>query len=324
MSAFPYIAHGVTLSLAWFVIVNVAASILVAVAARQLLRAIPVGAPSLWLTLRLLPSIAAIVFVSIVFVPSYWRYEPREFVEGFDLTLTSCAVAALAIVTAACARALSAARGARRRVESWMRGARRIGRAAESLPIYEIDADQPVIALSGLFRHRLLMTRGFVEALSSSEVAASVAHEIGHRRAFDNLKRLAMRAAPDVLAWTGAARALERRWASAAEHAADGMAGEGAAARCALASALVKVARLTPPDRRWPGAAEPISTLIGGGEIASRVQRLLDDTQPTTSPRCAPLGLAAALACALPLVVAYTPLLRAVHEATEILVRALP
>ena len=50
-----------------------------------------------------------------------------------------------------------------------------------------------------------------------------------------------------------AARAIERRWAAAAEHVADRSAGDSGGARCALASALVKVARLTPPvdaDRR--------------------------------------------------------------------------
>src|SRR5262249_21743930 len=179
-----------------------------------------------------------------------------------------------------------------------------------------------VIALSGVFRPRLLVTRGLVDALSSAELAASVAHEVGHRRALDNLKRLIMRASPDILIAFPAARVLEQRWASAAEHAADRMAGSGAAARCALASALVKVARLTPAV---PPIAEPISTLIAGGEIASRVQRLLDDRQvPNGRSATLPIWIAGFAAVLVPLFLAYTPLLRAVHEATEVLVRTLP
>ena len=84
-----------------------------------------------------------------------------------------------------------------------------------------------------------------------------------------------MRAAPDFLAYVGGARLMEQRWAAAAEHAADRIGGaDPVDARCALASALVKVARLTPAAIPQ---AEPISTLIAGGDIAARVQRLLSD-----------------------------------------------
>jgi Zn-dependent protease with chaperone function len=321
MSALSYVAYGATLTLAWFALVNVGASLLVAVLAARLVRVRSVAQPSLWFALRLLPAVTAVAFVAIVFIPSYWRYEPREMVEGFDLSLTLCAAAGVAIAATALARGVIAGRRASARVERWMRGARKITAPNGALPTYEIDADQPLIALSGVFRQRLFVTRGLMNTLSPAELAASVAHEIGHRRAFDNLKRLMMRASPDVLVAFPVARALEQRWASAAEHAADRMAGSGAAARCALASALVKVARLTPSI---PPIAEPISTLIAGGEIASRVRRLLDDRQAPDS-RCAVLSWTTALALVIvPVVLAYTPLLRAVHETTEILVRTLP
>src|SRR5262249_34689178 len=143
-----------------------------------------------------------------------------------------------------------------------------------------VDVDTPIMALVGVLRPTLLITRGVVEALTREELRAAVAHELGHFRARDNLKRLAMRAAPDLLGMTPAAAAIETRWAWAAEHAADNRACDSEQARCALASALVKIARLTPP--RTP-LAQPISTLVDGGEIASRVQRLLSG--PSTA-RC--------------------------------------
>ena len=178
------------------------------------------------------------------------------------------------------------------------------------MPIFAVDVAAPVMALAGLFRPRLLITRGVLDALTEEELRAGVAHELGHWRAWDNLKRLAMRAAPDLLWLTSTAGTIEARWASAAEHAADHGACDDERARCALASALVKVARLVPP--RTP-LAEPISTLVDGGDIASRVRRLLDGTAPLAhASHRRPIAIAAAAAAA----VCYVPLLRIVHVVT--------
>jgi beta-lactamase regulating signal transducer with metallopeptidase domain len=128
-----------------------------------------------------------------------------------------------------------------------------------------------------------------------------------------------IRLLPDALAGTATAAVIEQRWASAAEHAADRAATAGDPdARCALASALVKVARLMPPTA---APFEAISTLVGGSDLASRIESLLDEpAAPTASRR----GLwPAATACAA-VAVAYAPLLRAVHEITEVLVNSLP
>ena len=173
------------------------------------------------------------------------------------------------------------------------------------------------MALVGVLRPRLLITRPVLEALTDEELRASVAHELGHWRAWDNLKRLAMRAAPDLLSATGAARALERRWAAAAEHVADLSAGDGGDARCALASALVKVARLTPPGRRSPSRSARWSTAA-----ISRRESTGCSTTPRPTPR--PLDwLALAIPVAI-LALGYSPLLRLVHGVTEVLVNGLP
>ena len=180
-----------------------------------------------------------------------------------------------------------------------------------------------MMALVGVLRPRLLVTRGVLTALTREELAASVAHEMGHRRAWDNLKRLAMRAAPDLLAVTSTAHAIERRWAAAAEHAADRLAaGNDNPTRCALASALVKVARLMPP---MTPVTEPISTLLDGGEIASRVEHLLDDRALAPAARNHSTGRVIVLAIlAVTLAIGYTPLLQIVHNTTEVLVNTLP
>jgi Zn-dependent protease with chaperone function len=317
MSSLPYLTHGVTLALVWFLGVNLTTSLVTAVATRRLADRDD-RSPAFWLVMRLLPAIVSVVFVVALFVPSYWEYEPRELVEGFDLTLAATAMAALAVIGAGVWRGAHAWTSAARRTAEWMRHARPLT-LGTALPTFAIDASQPMMALVGVLRPRLLVTRGLVDALTTAELAASVAHEVGHRRSLDNLKRLAMRMAPDCFS-AATARAIEQRWAAAAERAADYAAtGADAADRCALASALVKVARLM-PIAPVP-TVEPISLLVTA-DIASRVRVLLSEAPPTPRPSTAVRWLAAALAVAS-LALAYTPLVRAVHAATEVLVHAI-
>jgi Zn-dependent protease with chaperone function len=319
MSAFLYFLRGATLALAWLLALNVAATALVVLASKRFAAADEARSPAFWLALRLCPAAASIGFVALVFLPSYWRYEPRELGEAFDLTLTTVAMVAIAVLCAAVMRGVAAWCDASRRVGAWRRLSRQLSLdGATSVPAFAVDVATPIMALAGVFHPRLLITRGVLDALTDEELRAGVAHELGHWRAWDNLKRLAMRAAPDLLWLTSAAGEIEARWASAAEHAADHRACSDERARCALASALVKVARLTPT--RTP-IAEPISTLVDGGDIASRVQRLLDDAAPRVrSSRRWPIAIASAAAA----IVCYVPLLRVVHAATEVLVQTLP
>jgi Zn-dependent protease with chaperone function len=208
-----------------------------------------------------------------------------------------------------------------------MQTARPIVFAGTRIPAFEIDADAPIMALVGVLRPRLLVTRGLVAALTDEELAASVAHELGHSRALDNLKRLLMSASPDILTSSSSARAIERCWASASEHSADRMAAGSRAARCALASALVKIARLmpppTPPLTRSEGW-EPISTLVDGGEIVSRVERLLEDAPLSARKHTPAIAWTSVLVLGAACATNYTPLLQLVHAATEVLVHSLP
>jgi len=316
-----FLLHGGTLALAWFLIVNLLMSAMVAAWAGRMTSRNVEDSAAFWFAARVWPAAAALLFVGGVFVPSYWKYEPREFVEGFDLTLTALALGAGGLIVTAAARGARAWRRAARRTRLWMQTARPIALAGTRMPAFEIDAEAPMMALVGVLRARLLVTRGLVGALTDEELAASVAHEVGHSRAWDNLKRLLMRAAPDFLTFTAAARTIERHWASASEHSADKMAAsDSPVVRCALASALVKVARLTPTVTP---INEPISTLVDGGEIVSRVERLLADAASPARRRSA-LGWTGILLVAVAAAASYAPLLRLVHFATELLVHSLP
>jgi Zn-dependent protease with chaperone function len=320
MSHSPFALQAVILALAWFFAVNLAATVI----------AIPIGrrfasggdaSPGVWFGLRMLPAVSALLFVVTVFIPSYWRFEPRETVEAVDATLTIFALSAAAIVAAAMYRGFAVWLAAAGRTRAWMHSAQPIVLPGTTMEAFEIDAEMPILALAGILRPRLLVTRGLLAALTPDELAASVAHELGHSHARDNLKRLMMRSAPDLFGFTATARTIERRWAAASEHRADRIDEHEPAARCALAAALVKVARLTPVT---PSLGEPISTLIGGGDIASRVRNLLDDRAPAKAATKTGVVFVTLSGTLLAMVVVYAPALRVVHEATEALVRGLP
>jgi hypothetical protein len=322
MIDFPFGLQGVILALAWFFVVNLmACAATMALARRHERRRMQLSAAQ-WFSLRMLPASSAFVFVLAIFIPSYWRFEPREAIEAVDLTLTLCAIAAVATLAMAVYRGASAWIAAVLRTRAWMRGARPLALPGTTIPAFEIDSDAPVLALAGILRPRLLVTRALIDVLTREELAASVAHEIGHWGALDNLKRLVMRAAPDLFGATASARTIERGWAVASEHSADRIASDGQpTSRCALASALVKVARLTPVPRPL---TEPISTLVGGGDIASRVRTLLDDGASTVALPPARAAWLRAGTASLALAVVYPPMLRVAHVATEALVHFLP
>jgi hypothetical protein len=326
MSTLLFLLHGLTLALAWFLGVNAVATLLIFAVGARLTRQNRVRPPRFWLALRLFPAAASIGLVAAVFLPSYWKYEPRDYSEGFDFTLATAAVVALVVGVSAFARGAAAWLRASHRAQAWLQTAHPLTLAGTSMRAFEIDAEAPIVALVGVLRPRLFIARRVVRALTGEELAASVAHELGHWRALDNLKRLAMRTAPDLLATTSVASDLEQCWASASEHLADRRACETVnvvdrgRARCALAAAIVKVARMTAP---MAPTAEPISSLVDSGDLASRVRSLLDDGTPAARTRSRRRWIGPGVAAAA-LAFGYAPLLRAVHVATEILVHSLP
>ena len=112
--------------------------------------------------------------------------------------------------------------------------------------------------------------------LDESELAAAIAHECGHISTHDNLKRIAMRICGDLLVFP-LGKTLDRVWADAAESAADEYAADHGGRRSALdlASALIKVGRITPREKAW---AMPIGAFLldaEDGSLADRIDRLL-------------------------------------------------
>jgi hypothetical protein len=321
-----YLLYGVTLAFTWFLAINILLSLGVAAVSPRIIREIapfgPASRARVLLGLRLLPAAVSIAFVAAVFVPSFWTLEPRHFDEAFGITTTTFAIAACVVLAAAAWRGAAAVVESVRRSRAWLLHAKPVALPEAPAPVFCLDVAVPAMALVGVFRPKLLVTRPLIDVLTPEELRAAIAHEVGHLGSRDNLKRLAMRATPDGLSLLPVRRRLEREWASAAEHAADAHAARDSNIGLALASALVKVARLTPADRTFGLLSSP---LVGGEGVASRVERLME------RPPAKRLPIAARLFCwttgaavLVAVVVGYIPLLHSVHHLSEVLVHALP
>ena len=316
------------LALAWFGAVNLALSGAASGAAwlieRGAVRLSERRAPVVLLLLKLTPGAAALFFTFVVFLPGHVRFEPEGVEESAGYTLIGLGLLGAVTLLLAVRRGMRDAGGTRRLERGWRRAAS--GERAASawrLPVYELPGGAAVVSLAGLLRPRIFMTRPVIDALSADEMDVSLAHEVAHHEAHDNLKRLLMACSPDLLGLWTAGRAVERRWRAAAEFAADARATRGQAARAvALASALIKVARLSPA----PAPTAAASPFYDGTLLAARVSRLLAPAADAAPSPARPPAWRAALGglAACTAVLAADAAWAGVHVVTEGLIRFLP
>jgi Zn-dependent protease with chaperone function len=307
--------------LAWFLLVSTTASIAVVIVLRWAI-ARPAGrlaraGASVWLALRLLPTVAGLLFVAAVFSPAFGRLEPREAAETPGFGLVGMAVISAVLVGWAIVATLAGLYRAAAHTRGWLARSEVLPCTEAAMSVHAVRDLRPTVSLVGLCRPRLFVSSDIAAVLTPDELNAVVAHERQHRSAWDNLKRLAVLAAPDVLRFLGTGAALESRWLSAAEMEADRRSVGGDPAKgVSLASALVKVARLMPVTE--PQAA-PVCDFYSGGLLATRIGRLID-RGPSASRRSTPvwpaLVVASLIACAVTTSVAQS----AVHQVTEFLV----
>jgi Zn-dependent protease with chaperone function len=305
-----YIARGLVQALTVYALASSVMSIAVGLTWRWVAgRPTPaaVAARRLFL-LRLAPALAGAGAMLLV-VAAYARWETHVEVEPVGRVALGSAAAGLALLVSGVWRA---ARVARRtvRIRQTLVLASRARLLTVPMPAYIVDSRFPVVALVGLVMTRLFVARLVIEACTRDEFDAVIAHEQAHARTRDNLRRLAMTAAPDALGLLPAGERIQQAWLRAAELAADQWAAERTDG-LHLASALVKVARLA----TMPPEPLPASALYRGEPIAERVHRLLEPGTSVPAPRPWPRwagGAAYAAAVAAALMV-----LPAVHSAAE-------
>jgi beta-lactamase regulating signal transducer with metallopeptidase domain len=177
-----------------------------------------------------------------------------------------------------------------------------------------VDVAEPLAAVVGAWHPRIVTAESVKSACSHDEFQQVIAHEAAHIQAWDNLKLLLLVATPDALAWTPLDTALTNRWRAAAEREADQRAtGDDPRKRVALASALIKVARLLNTSNRGRRGLSMPAVI---DDVPSRVRHLLE---PPTQPFPATI-LHVLASCAVVIPVAALPLYALVHEVIELLV----
>jgi len=272
------------------------------------------------LSLRLLPAAGSAALVLTIVLPAFLIYEPRHAHDHPGPLLVVSALFTLLVLGDGFRRGLSL----RRATKALIRGSqplhtRTTGAGRE---VTVINIREPLVGVVGGLRQRIIAARSVAAACDHEEFGQVLAHEAAHMDARDNLKLLLLVTMPDALAWLSAGSALTAHWRAATELDADERAsGADPRKRVALASALIKVARLSLASGR-PRAASRVGTQLSG--LEQRVRRLL-----------APSPAAAAgfpdrfsgrfpgwrlLTCALLVPLLAVPLYASVHRFIEVLV----
>jgi len=270
--------------------------------------------------LRLLPSVAALVALALAAL-SFVRFEERDAPEPIGVTLTLLAGLGALLIVGSLVRMAGVELLTRKTRRKWLANARPIALPYATIPAYVVTSRFPLVAVVGVRRPILVIAEPILKQCTADELAAIVAHEDGHIRHRDNLRRAILSALPDVLQWLPVSRRIDAAWDEATEQRADdGAARVGPGGRLYLANALIRVARMVPAGIRLSDV--PASALYRGEMLERRINRLLDrETSIAADDR--PLrqwqkmaGVAALVASLLAL--------QAIHEIFEILVNVLP
>jgi Zn-dependent protease with chaperone function len=326
MSA-PYWLRLLFLSLASFFLVNALVGLAARLATRTAIRIgeklPPRSAARILFVLRFLGPALGIAFVLGLCVPSYLRFEPRTESERIGVLCMTLGVCGAAVWLSSLRRAGSSLAASLRLTRLWKRKGQMSSLPGEEFSAVVLEKDSPLLALAGVFRPRLVVSRGLLGALSNEQLAVALQHESAHRASRDNLKRLALLLAPDVFSFTKSFVLLEREWAKFSEWAADDDAVRGDSRRAILlADALVRVARLG----TRPRLSYLHTSLLGGHrDFSARVNRLLhlSSVPAAACPSSRRRGLAPVLCltvCAV--AVAAAPVaFSSVHRILEIFLR---
>lgn len=233
-------------------------------------RQAPAARARLFAAWRLAPAVAGAT-LAIVLAGAFLRFEPRDTTEAPGALLVMAAALALLFSLHAAVRLFGALRShvACTRV---LRASGRLVRRADGMPVWIVDTDYPVAAVTGVIRTQLVLSTRILTECTAGEIDAVVRHEQAHVRRRDNLVRAAILTLPNPLSLTRTGREMQRDWSAAAEECADDAAAGSEGARTALASALVRVARMTrTPAPGWI----PALAFYEGSNLEHRVRRLL-------------------------------------------------
>ncbi len=268
----PYSLRLLGLCFACFFVVNACAGIVVACFAGPLVswsnRLRAKVAARLMFAALVLPAALAAGSVLFFCIPSYLWFEISRNDEKVGPVFLATAVLGLVCAGRGAVRALFAMRKTARWTRSCVSDTLSVPESAFVIS----DAEQPIVALVGLLRPRIVISKSVLNGLSPAEMQAVLRHEWAHHTARDNWKRLALLLRPNPLLFVSENSAVKNTFLRCSEWAADDEAAQSDPVRATdLASALVRVSRI----KNLQSLAAASSLLQDGDDLRMRVQRLL-------------------------------------------------
>jgi beta-lactamase regulating signal transducer with metallopeptidase domain len=231
-----------------------------------------------WQVLPTMVAAAVLIFAAV----GLFRFESREGDELIGHSLWVAAAFGTSLLVLMVARLFRMRRQTQRLLRAWLSSATPLSVTDVTMRAFAIHTGFPIVAVIGIVRPRLVIDAQVLRACSPDELAAILAHEHGHVRRWDNLRRAVVAAVPGP--WF--TPDLPRAWREATEEAADDLAAAtGRDTRFHLANALLRVSRLAPrrvDTSHWQTQL-PASALYRGESIERRVRRLLE-TPATSTP----------------------------------------
>ncbi|HKV93072.1 MAG TPA: M56 family metallopeptidase [Candidatus Angelobacter sp.] len=257
-------------------------------------------------------------------LPAFLEFEPHSTHEGIGLRLDALALTGALLLGGMVVRSWRILLATLQAQRSWRKNSERIYLEDIDLPIYGVESGSSLLAVTGIFRARIFLSRNIAETLSPEELRAALEHEIAHISSFDNLKQMLLKITRPPR-WLKAFHDADADWSGMAEIAADQTALAKGASVLDLSSALIKVGRLNRISAASNTVASHLVPPTCNSSLEQRVMRLselLQGGEQTATHPARPgklmitmfLGTAAYIAC----IHAFLP---AIHEALEFLVR---
>lgn len=173
-------------------------------------------------SIRIFPSAFACLLVASLCVPSYLQLEPADESEGVGVVCLAAAALSAALLAISFARGWRAIADSGRFLRDCRRSVRQTRLPGQSSSVWVVEKPVSlVVALAGVFRPRFIVSQEVLAVLSPAQLELALRHERAHCASHDNLKRLLVILAPDLIPFVDPWRAIERNRAKFTEWAAD-------------------------------------------------------------------------------------------------------
>jgi len=323
----PYLLRLLCLCLASFFAVNAAAGFLISFVTRALVRWAESmrarSAARFLFAVRVLPCVLGIAAVLALCVPSYLWLEPQASSERIGWACLVLALLGAAVWFVSLARVTRALALSVRFHRAWQQTGCETQLRGESSKTVIVEKGAPLLALTGIFRSRLIVSQSVLRSLTDEELELALQHENAHRVSRDNLKRLLLLLSPTPIPLLRTFSSVESYWAKFSEWAADDEAVRGDSHRAlSLAAALLRVARM--------GAAPRLSFLhtslcADDHDLSARIERLLRiqplPAKSQSSARTLAIGSSFGMAACAGILLAWPATLSLVHRFLELFLR---